>query len=40
MPINKAMMKNMKKEYGKKQGKNVYYAMENKMKQKEEKKKK
>lgn len=32
MPINKSMMAAMKKEYGSKKGKSVYYAMENKMK--------
>ncbi len=32
MPINRALMKSMKKEYGKKSGKEVYYKMENKMK--------
>lgn len=32
MPINRKMMANMKKEYGKKSGKNIYYAMENKLK--------
>jgi len=34
MPVNRKMMKNMKKEYGEKKGENVYYAMENKMKTK------
>jgi hypothetical protein len=32
MPVNRKMMANMKKEYGKKKGEQVYYAMENKMK--------
>lgn len=32
MPINKGMMKSMKSEYGKKAGKNIYYATEEKMK--------
>lgn len=30
MPINMKMMKAMKKEYGAKEGKNIYYAKENK----------
>ena len=33
MPVNKEMMSSMKKEYGKDKGKQVYYAMENKLKQ-------
>lgn len=32
MPVNRKMMKNMKAEYGKKKGEDVYYAMENKRK--------
>lgn len=32
MPINKKMMDNMKKEYGAKKAKGVYYGLENKMK--------
>lgn len=32
MPVNRHMMESMKKEYGEKKGKEVYYAMENKMK--------
>lgn len=36
MPVNQKKMKNMKKEYGAKKGKQVYYAME--MKQKAAKK--
>lgn len=32
MPINEKMMKAMKKEYGKKKGESVYYAVENKKK--------
>ena len=32
MPVNKEMMSSMKKEYWTKKGKNVYYAMENKLK--------
>ncbi len=32
MPINRALMKSMKNSYGKKKGKQVYFAMENKMK--------
>jgi len=27
MPVNKKMMANMRKEYGKKKGEDVYYAM-------------
>jgi hypothetical protein len=34
MPVNKKMMKNMKKEYGEKKGESVYYAVEQKMKKK------
>lgn len=34
MPINKKMLKAMKKEYGEKKGKEVYFALENKMKHK------
>ena len=29
MPIKRKLMKNLKKEYGKKKGESVYYAMEN-----------
>jgi len=32
MPINKKMMKNVKKEYGAKAGERVYYAIEAKQK--------
>jgi hypothetical protein len=32
MPVNKAMMASMKKEYGAKKGKSVYYAVEAKQK--------
>ena len=32
MPVNKKMMKAMKKEYGDKKGESVYYAMEEKRK--------
>lgn len=32
MPVNKKMMKDLKKEYGAKKGKSVYYALENKQK--------
>ena len=32
MPINKKKMAALKKEYGKKKGESVYYAMENKNK--------
>lgn len=34
MPIKKKMMQNLKKEYGDKKGKDVYYALENKKKKK------
>lgn len=36
MPVNKPMMKEMKKRYGKEKGERVYYAVE--MKQKKAKK--
>ena len=36
MPVNKPMMKEMKKRYGKEKGERVYYAVE--MKQKKTKK--
>ena len=39
MPINKKMMASVKKQYGKEKGKDVYYALENKQKQKKPKKK-
>ena len=32
MPVNRKMMKNLKKEYGEKKGEDVYYAIENKRK--------
>lgn len=32
MPINRKKMKALKKTYGKKKGKNVYFALENKSK--------
>lgn len=32
MPVNKSMMKNMKEQYGKKKGEEVYYAVEAKQK--------
>lgn len=32
MPIKRKMMNNLKKEYGKKKGEQVYYALENKKK--------
>lgn len=38
MPVNKKEMKNLKKEYGKKKGEKVYYALENKKKTKKKKK--
>lgn len=34
MPVNKSMMQAMKKEYGSKKGKQVYYAIEAKQKAK------
>jgi hypothetical protein len=34
MPVNKKMMKELKKEYGAKKGKDVYYAIEQKRKKK------
>jgi len=34
MPVNKKMMKAMLEEYGEKKGKQVYYATENKRKNK------
>jgi hypothetical protein len=34
MPVNKKEMKALKKEYGKKKGKSIYYALENKWKKK------
>ena len=39
MPVNKAMMKDMQQRYGKKHGKDVYYAVENKQKAAKKKKK-
>lgn len=30
MPVNQKVMRNLKKEYGAKKGKSVYYALENK----------
>lgn len=38
MPVNKSMMQAMKKEYGSKKGKQVYYAVEAKQKAKTKKK--
>lgn len=38
MPINKKMMSSLKKEYGKKKGESIYYALENKKKSKKHKK--
>jgi hypothetical protein len=32
MPVKQKMMKNLKKEYGKKKGEKVYYAIETKKK--------
>jgi hypothetical protein len=39
MPIKRKMMNALKKEYGSKKGKDVYYAMEQKSKKKKVKKK-
>ena len=39
MPVNKKMMADMKKEYGAKKGKSVYYAVEAKQKASPKKKK-
>lgn len=33
MPVNRSMMKELKKQYGKEKGTDVYYALENKRKQ-------
>jgi hypothetical protein len=40
MPVNKSMMESMKKQYGAKKGKNVYYAVEQKQKAAAKKQKK
>lgn len=40
MPLNQKKMKALKKEYGAKKGKDVYYSLENKAKQKKKSKKK
>lgn len=40
MPVNQKKMNALKKEYGAKKGEEVYYAMENKAKQKAKRKKK
>lgn len=34
MPVNRSMMKDLKKQYGKDKGEQVYYALENKRKAK------
>lgn len=34
MPINREMMKSMKDQYGKKKGRDIYYAVEQKQKKK------
>ena len=34
MPVNQKKMKSMKKQYGKKKGEQVYYAVENKARKK------
>lgn len=39
MPINRSMMKDLKKQYGKQKGVDVYYALENKRKQEAKKSK-
>ena len=39
MPINKKKMNALKKQYGAKKGKDVYYALENKAKASKKKKK-
>lgn len=39
MPIKRKMMNTLKKEYGKEKGKDIYYAIEQKQKQKAKKKK-
>lgn len=39
MPVNKSMMQSMIKQYGKKKGKEVYYAVEMKSKSKSTNKK-
>ena len=40
MPVNKSMMDSMKKQYGAKKGKDVYYAVEAKQKAAKKKKQK
>lgn len=40
MPVNKSMMESMKKQYGAKKGKSVYYAVEAKQKASKKKAKK
>lgn len=40
MPVNKSMTASMKKQYGKKQGESVYYAVETKQKKAKSSKKK
>lgn len=37
MPINRKKMNNLKKEYGEKKGKEIYYALENKLTKKKKK---
>lgn len=34
MPVNRKMMKSMKEQYGKKRGEDIYYAVEQKQKNK------
>jgi len=38
MPVKKKMMSSLKKQYGKEKGKDVYYALENKLNKKKPKK--
>ena len=37
MPVNRKMMKSMKEQYGKTKGEDIYYAVEQKMKNKKKK---
>lgn len=37
MPVNRKMMKSMKEQYGKSKGEDIYYAVEQKMKNKKKK---
>lgn len=40
MPVNRKMMNDLKKEYGEEKGKSIYYAIEQKRKEKEARHKK